>query len=692
MSTSTRFSLQAAERPAWAGLASLPRDARDTLFLLVVIAWVLLPQVSRLPLWCSALAAGVLIWRGMLALRAKPLPSQWWVLGLLGLAVAGTAMSHQTLLGRDAGVTLIAVLLTLKTLELRAKRDAFVIFFLSFFTLLTNFFYSQSLLTAASMLLALLGLLTALVNAHMPVGRPPLLQAMKTAGYMALLGAPIMALLFVLFPRLAPLWGIPSDGLSGRSGLSGTMQVGTIASLALDESIVMRIKFEAAVPLPSELYFRGPVFSNFDGREWRPQPSRLDNDFSPRLQAPANLQVSGAPVRYEITLEPTNRPWVFVLEAAPDRPQASAGLGGAALLLSSDLQWLASRPLTDITRYQAQSYPQFRHGPQRRVTALQDELELPPGFNPRTLALASEIRRDPRYAQAGGLALAQAALERLRTQGYSYTLEPGVYGQHSADEFWFDRKEGFCEHIASAFVILMRALDVPARVVTGYQGGAINPIDGFWTLRQSDAHAWTEIWEAQRGWVRVDPTSAVAPGRVGAGQRLRAPQGLVAQAFGTVSPGLSVSLRNAWEAINNRWNQWVLNYTQSKQLDLLKNLGFQSPSWHDLGYVLSGLVVLASLVGALWTLRLRSQHDPWLRTLKKARKRLRRAGLSVPEHSSPRQLAMQLAAQGNPAWSAPLQDWLLRLEALRYAPPQMAQGSRPTLAALQRELRQFSWS
>lgn len=181
-------------------LNALPRDSRDTLFLLAVIAWVLLPQAANLPLWCSAMAVATLLWRGWLAFSARALPSKWWLLGLSALAVGATLLTHRTLLGRDAGVTLIVILLALKTLELRAKRDAFVIFFLGFFTMLTNFFYSQSLLTAISMLLGLLGLLTALVNAHMPVGKPSLRQAAKTAGWMALLGAPVMVVLFLLFP------------------------------------------------------------------------------------------------------------------------------------------------------------------------------------------------------------------------------------------------------------------------------------------------------------------------------------------------------------------------------------------------------------------------------------------------------------------------------------------------------------
>lgn len=255
-------------------LTALPRDARDTLFLLCVIGLILLPQVDELPWWCSAITAMVLLWRASLAVQARPLPSKWWRLALLALALAGTYATHRTLLGRDAGVTLVVCLLALKTLELRARRDAFVVFFLGFFAMLTNFFYSQSLLTAFTMLLALLGLLTALVNAHMPVGRPPLMQAARMAGWMALAGAPVMLALFLLFPRFAPLWGTPGDAMAGRTGLSNTMRVGTIAELALDGSIAARIKFDDnRAPPQSQLYFRGPVLAQFDGREWTALPT-----------------------------------------------------------------------------------------------------------------------------------------------------------------------------------------------------------------------------------------------------------------------------------------------------------------------------------------------------------------------------------------------------------------------------------
>jgi transglutaminase-like putative cysteine protease len=663
-------------------LNALPRDSRDTLFLLLVIGWVILPQVAKLPLWCSALAGAVLVWRGWLAVASRPLPGKWWLLGLLAVTVAATFATHRTLLGRDAGVTLIVVLLALKTLELRARRDAFAIFFLGFFTMLTNFFFSQSLPTAAAMLVALLGLLTALVNAHMPVGRPPLAQAARTAGWMALLGAPIMAVLFVLFPRLAPLWGIPSDAMSGRSGLSASMQVGSMASLALDETIAMRVKFDGPPPSQGDLYFRGPVLSAFDGREWRPLRSRLGSPFSPVVPGTAQLDVLGEPVRYEVTLEPNNRPWVLVLDAAMKTPTVP----GMRAVMTSELQWVANRPVTDLLRYGAESHLVFRHGPRTSAAAVPPQyIALPPGFNPRTLALADELRREPRLAAGGPAALVQAALDRLRTGNYQYTLEPGVYGAHSADEFWFDRKEGFCEHIASAFVVLMRAMDIPARIVTGYQGGERNPVDGYWIVRQSDAHAWTEVWLSGRGWVRVDPTSAVAPGRTAAFQRLQAPRGAFATALNNVTPDFAAGLRSAWDALNNGWNQWVLNYTQSKQLELLKDLGFPSPSWVDLSFVLLALLVVVAMCVAAWTLWERREHDPWLRLLARVRSRLAEAGMELPPAAPPRQIATLVTGRfGNSAQA--LADWLLKLESQRYARTPGA-----GLGALQREFNHLAW-
>ncbi|OIN92329.1 MAG: transglutaminase [Comamonadaceae bacterium CG1_02_60_18] len=665
-------------------LRHLPRDARDTLFMLAVIAWVLAPLLRELPLWCSALSALVMLWRATLAWHGQPLPGRWWKLGLLALAVAATLVTYKTLLGRDAGVTLVAVLLTLKTLELRARRDAFVVFFLSFFLLLTNFFYSQSLLTALAMLLALWGLLTALVNAHMPVGQPPLWQAARIAGGMTLLGAPIMVLLFVLFPRMAPLWGMPADAMAGRSGLSAQMTVGNIARLALDDSVAMRIAFDGTPPAQSELYFRGPVLSTLNGQRWEPAEGVAllrDQD--------AALQVRGPAVRYQVTLEPNQQPWLLTLDAAPQAPELPQGRAR----MTSELQWLQNANVTELMRYRVTSYPQFSHGTTLTPAQLRPYLTLPFGLNPRTEQLAQQLRAATPPGQNVTSYLMAQALQRLRSGGYVYTLEPGVYGRDSADEFWFDRKAGFCEHIASSFVILLRSAGVPARVVTGYQGGQLNSFDGFWTVRQSDAHAWAEVWLAGQGWLRVDPTAAVSPARVGSFSRLQAPRGVIAEALlGNVSPAVALNLRALWDAANNRWNQWVLNYTHAKQLNLLQNLGFDEPSWEDLVYLLCAIVVTASLAGAAWNAWERQQQDPWLQLLGRARQVLKHSGYTLPANSTPRQLTELLdgsardthpATQSQTAW----RNWLLQLEALRYAAG--APDFRRQLATLRQALRQL---
>jgi transglutaminase-like putative cysteine protease len=663
--------------------ANLPRDSRDTLFLLAVIAWVLVPHAAHLPWWCSLLAAAMLAWRGWLAFTLRPLPGRWWLLAALVLTVAATWATHRTLLGRDAGVTLIVVLLALKTLELRARRDAFVVFFLGFFTMLTNFFYSQSLLTAGGMLVALMGLLTALVNSHMPAGRPSLWQSARLATRMTLLGAPVMVLLFVLFPRMAPLWGTPGDALTGRSGLSGQMRVGEITSLALDDSVAMRVRFANEIPPPRGLlYFRGPVLSTFDGREWRP----LQPTFPPQLQLRANLQFAGEAIPYEVTLEPHKRTWLLTLDAPASAPELP---GEMRARMSEELQWVANRPVHDMLRYQARSHLDFRHGPPRITASLSDYLSLPRGNNPRTLQWAAELREQVGNDSA---ALVNRVLQHLRTGGYTYTLEPGEFGEHTADEFWFDRKLGFCEHMASAFAVLMRAAGIPARIVTGYQGGELNAVDKFWVVRQSDAHAWTEVWLEGQGWVRVDPTASVSPGRIGSLQRLLAPRGAVATAVGNViSPTFVQNVRAVWEAVNNAWNQRILNYTQSRQLDLLRALGFEAPSWEDLGYLLLGTLIVASLAGAAWTRWERSRQDPWLRLLERVRRQLLRVGLQPGAAATPREMARLLVQKHDPQDNRvqAIQAWLQRYELLRYAP-----RGRPVaddLATLRRELNDLSW-
>jgi len=643
--------------PRWPGWERLPREARDTLFLLAVIGWTVLPHASHLPAWSLALTAAVLLWRARLALINAALPGRWVLMGVLVAALALTFWSYRTLLGKEPGVTLAVALMALKTLELRARRDAFVVFFLGFFIILTHFLYSQSIGVAIAMLVSVWGLLTALVLAHMPVGQPSLAQASGLAARTALLGAPVMALLFVLFPRVGPLWGVPQDGIS-KTGLSNTMKLGSMTEVASDDAIAMRIRFDGQAPPPAQMYFRGPVLTRFDGFEW----TQLGLPFAPQsLPArPPVLETKGTPLGYEVTLEPLRLASLPLLEATTE----IAPIDGYRVVARDDLQWLADKPVLERLRFKATASTEYVLGAPRRFGELQDSLELPGGFNPRTVTWAREFRASHRGANA--TRLADALLEHIRRNGYSYTLSPGDYGRNAVDEFWLDRKEGFCEHFAAAFVVVLRAAGVPARVVTGYQGTDLPPVDGYYIVRQSSAHAWAEYWQSGVGWIRADPTGAVAPDRIGRSTRLAPPQGFVAGTLDAMNPRLFAELRSAWEAVNNRWNQWVLNYSRGQQFDVLKQIGFDSPSWEDLGLLLAGTLSGMALAGAAWAWLDRHHVDPWVRQLERIRRALRSLGIAAASHEAPRTLAERVRATLG-AGGDKLAAVLDALEARRYS-------------------------
>jgi transglutaminase-like putative cysteine protease len=680
----------------------MTRECRDTLFLLAVLGWTLAPQLLRVPPWCAAVALAALAWRASLAWRGTALPSRWVLLPLLALALGLTVWQYRSLVGKEAGVTLLVALTALKTLELRARRDAVVVFFLGFLGVLANFLYSQSLALALGMLVAVWGLLTALALAHRPAttaqggGTPPLrqaaLQVLRSAGT----GAPLVLLLFLFFPRLPPLWGMPADA-GGRTGLSDTLELGQVAELAADDTIAMRVRFIRPMPATERLYFRGPVLRLYDGRRWsaddggigaRPPPPGQREPVTPAIA----LQLD-QPVAYELTVEPLQVATLPLLEITAQPPQVD---GDLPLALRDDLHWQPHRPLTDRWRLRAVAYLQATYAPNQWHLVHAGDTALPPGRHPRTRAWAETLKAQPALRGAGPAQLAAAVLAHIRTQGYSYTLAPDqAPGDRTdpldtidpIDHFWLDAKAGFCEHYASAFVVVMRALGVPARIVTGYQGGFVNPVDGVLEVRQSDAHAWAEYFTAADGWVRADPTAAVAPERISFARRLAPPRGMVAGALAQLSPDALAQLRNAWRALDNRWTQWVLNYARHQQFDLLRGLGWDAPDLLALARALFIGVASLGLAGALWAAwdgRRRSVGDAWLRRYARIQQALQRRGLAVPGHLPPRALAQ--AALGHWGDSAQaLAELLLAMDAQRYRPAPNA--SLPSRAALRHALR-----
>ncbi|MEP6505160.1 MAG: DUF3488 and transglutaminase-like domain-containing protein, partial [Betaproteobacteria bacterium] len=588
------------------------REARDTIFMLLLIGWTVTPHLFHLPLWVAGMSFGVLVWRGWLGWRQAPLPGRVAVMGLLALAAILTFAGEHAIVTKDAGVTLLVVLMALKTLELRARRDALVVFFLGFFLVLTTFLYSQSMLTAVSTGVSVWGWLTALTLAHIPAGRPTIRQAATLAGRAALIGTPIMIALFVLFPRIGPLW--PSANGATRTGLSDHLELGSVADLANDDSVAFRLRFSGRVPAASQMYFRGPVLTDTDGHEWRAQ-SLFDGRSRRATGVPSvSVEQLGQPTPYEITVEPTQLTWLSLLELTPpalykpDANKAGAGTAQGVQVLDGadvqpiadlDLQWRTRRPIGQRVRLRATAWIDDRIVGAAPVD-LRENLALPANFFPRTRVWATEwLRTHP--GKDGGVdtdAIVASLYDHIGTSGFSYTLSPGAYEADPVDEFWLDRKVGFCEHFATSFVVVLRAMGIPARLVTGYQGTDAQPADGYYIVRQSYAHAWAEYWNPQRGWVRADPTAAVAPDRIQRGRAIQPRPGIVGNAIDTLSPGMIARLRTLRETLDNRWQEWVLGYNRNSQFDLLRKMGVPTPDTDDLGRLLVIVISAAAAFGA----------------------------------------------------------------------------------------------
>jgi transglutaminase-like putative cysteine protease len=647
-------------------VSSAARERRDVLMLLLAIAFVVTPHFEHLAWWAIATFLVLWSWRLWLTVAQRPAPGHMAMLPLLAAAALAVWLEHRTLLGRDAGVTFLLLLIALKLLELRARRDIFVVIFLAFFILLTQFLFDQGLLIAFLTVAAVVLLFFVLVSVNLTDSDLPARQKLRLVGTLLLKAIPLTVVLFVLFPRLSsPLWGLPHDAFSGTTGLSNSMSPGTISRLLESDQIAFRVRFEKEPPAKSTLYWRGPVFGLFTGRTWAP----LTDHIAPPPPLTAQADPASA-TDYTVTLEPNQRDWLFALDLPLNAPAHEE----LRPRFSSTGQLLAGGLVTQRVRYSMRSYTRYALGLNETELSLRDWVALPAGFNPRTLQFAAQLRgTTPGGAsRAGDLNLINAVLEHFRRGGFVYTLKPPLLGRHSVDEFLFDTRQGYCEHYAAAFVVLMRALDIPARVVTGYQGGEINPIDGFMTVRQSDAHAWAEVWLAERGWTRVDPTAVVAPLRIEQGAVEIARQ--AGLATGLASPGASTStwitltrsIRFNWEALQNSWNQWVLAYSPERQRALLERLGLE-PDWQMLGALLaiSFVAILAAL--AYFSLRYRDPRDPLAQLFDRFRRRLLDAGMRVDFSLGPRALLAQVERTLAPTARRDAAAILTTLERWRYS-------------------------
>jgi len=570
------------------------RERRDTLFLLGAIALAVAPQLFNLPLWCAAGFSGLFLWRTGLVFAGRPLPGKLTSIAAAAACTAGVLAQYGSLFGREAGVALLVLFLGLKLMEMRARRDHFVVIFLCFFILVTGFFDSQSIASAAVSLLAVVGLLAALLTMQFGQREVSLRRRLTTVGVMLLQALPLAAALFVLFPRInGPLWGLPGDAHSGRTGMSDTMSPGQISNLASNDDVAFRVQFEGRAPAQSQMYWRGPTLGHFDGKVWR----AVQADIVPRPAAQATLPEGGEALYYRTTLEPHSRRWLFALDVPASVPSAPE----LAVSVTPDFDMLAADPLTARTRFSASARLDALIGLNETTLSLQNWLQLPPGYHRRTLELASRWRNE----EADNGVLVKRALAMFHDADFRYTLNPPLLEDDPVDRFLFETRAGFCEHYSSAFVVLMRALDIPARVVTGYQGGEANPADDYWIVRQADAHAWAEVWLEGKGWVRIDPTSAVAPERIEKGSAaLNRQRGLANEGLPSLADlALYRHLRFSIDAVSHGWNQWVLSYDKGRQKSLLGSIGLDSTQPQEIAAALGVVLALVIAGVALTTLR-----------------------------------------------------------------------------------------
>jgi transglutaminase-like putative cysteine protease len=633
-------------------------------WLVLALAAVLAPHALHLPAWVAAFTFLLITWRLYRIERRQPPPGRWSMLPLTLAALIAVVVSHHTVFGREAGVTFVSLLAALKCLEMRTYRDGMVLVFLAWFLAFTQFLYAQGVMLATYIVPAMVLLTAAWIALHHQRAQP--LPTLRRAAMLLVQALPVAALLFLLFPRIpGPLWGLPKDAYGAQSGLSEDMAPGSISRLILSGNVAFRVQFSGAPPANRDLYWRGPVLDEFDGRRWTA---------GWRIGAPPELEPLAPAVEYTVTLEPHGKRRLFAL----DLP---AGIQDEDARIESDFQVARRSPVHSRLRYEVRSWLRYR------MSAADSEewmraRQLPADANPRALALGQTWRRE---AAGSPERVIDRALSLFRQEPFAYTLEPPRLGPDPVDDFLFRTRQGFCEHYASAFVTLMRAAGIPARVVTGYQGGEFNRFGGYLTVRQSDAHAWAEVWLGNQGWTRVDPTAAVSPERVRAGIDTALP--LVAQGRGLfmADSAWMHTLRQSWDALNAEWNEWVLGFDQERQLEFFARLGFGLVSWPELGMGMAiGLSFLMAMMVLVAVQRPRTRTDPARACYQAFCRRMQRAGIARAPHEGPLDFARRISL-ARPELAEAVTRITALYVSLRYAPSPEA-GS---LSLLRNQVRAF---
>ena len=588
-----------------------------SLILLIGLLLVFIPHFAHLPLWLSLVMVGLLIWRGAHDLQLCALPNKIILFLLTLMLLAALLFSYRTLIGRDAGSAMLLGLLCLKLFEIKTFRDVALIINLALFSIVINFLFSQTIPIAFTMLFALVFLFSALIGFqhnykklyHLQSVQPMTISVVKTnekqhfklALKMLAQAIPFAVVLFILFPRVdGPLWGLPEDAFSGKTGLSDKMSPGRISQLSNDNSPAFRVKFDSPLPASNQLYWRGPVLLHFDGYNWTtPKKER-------RVIRKFKFTRLSDKTTYSVTLQPHNNYWLYALDIPATSPKRSR--------FSANMQLISFDPVQKLKQYKVSSYTKYVL-PANNQISMEHYLKLPNTFSKepgsqlyKSRKLIAELKDSTNPENT-----VKNVLNYFAANDFYYSRKPPLLYNNPVDEFLFETKRGYCEHYASSFTVLMRLAGIPSRIVTGYQGGEINPIDNYMTVRQSDAHAWSEVYLGDKGWVRVDPTAAIPPGNIeNTDDALRLNSTLKKPSRLFKSNWLSKQMKQmrfAWDAMNNRWNQWVLGYNNKRQKAFFAALGIPEISWQGLSQLLFSILGVLTAILAFVVFKNKPQQQ-----------------------------------------------------------------------------------
>jgi len=536
------------------------------------------PHFSNLPLWVSGIVVFALAWRCLQNLGKLGVFPKWLLIPMVILGGIGVFAEYWTVVGRDAGLALLTVMTAFKFLESQRHRDLLILVFLCYFLIATHFLFSQSIPTAVMMFATLIVITATLISLNRRDSAVTVRQLLASSTQLVLLSIPLMLILFLLVPRVpGPLWGLTDEQRGGVTGLSDNMSPGKISNLIRSNEVAFRVEFEDKIPAQSELYWRGPVMASYSGYRWTQLPRKPLQRLVISTSRPA--------VRYTVTLEPNGELWMLALDI-PTRLVSDS-------VMTLDYQLISKKKINDLLRYSTESRLAYEIGANESAQYLKKTTEYPPQFNPQTIALGKSLAQ--RFD--GSEAIINEVLKMFRHDEFYYTLKPPALGNDNVDEFLFGTRRGFCEHYAGSFALLMRAAGIPARIVTGYQGGEYNRSGNYLIVRQSDAHAWTEVWIEKRGWVRVDPTAAVSPSRIEQGIDSALADEVSSFRIHNRNP-IFGNLLYSWDNLQHGWNDWVLNYDERKQRNFLSRLDIGIDNWSDM--VVALVVLLVAVTGGFW--------------------------------------------------------------------------------------------